>query len=210
MTISEYVDAIRRGWIIVAATVLVALVAGAAFVARQSDVYVSTTELFVAPASTDGNPDMVAQRAAVAANRVKSYVNVVSGDVVRSQVDEAVGGIGDAGVSVVIPLDTVVVSISVTSADPEHAAEVAAAYAEVASDVIEEIETPDDASSTVKVTTVDEADVPTAPLARALTPVLAAAGILGLGLGLTLAVLREVVRRERAELRSPPSRGGDS
>jgi capsular polysaccharide biosynthesis protein len=207
VTLSEYVDAIRRGWIVVVAAVVLALAAGAASVTRQADVYASSTELFVAPASSDGNPDLLAQRAAVAANRVKSYVPVVSGDLVRNQVDEAVGGIGDAGVSVVVPLDTVVLSISVTSADPEHAADVAAAYADVASDVIEEIETPDDASSTVKVTTVDAADVPSAPLGRSVVPVFGAAGILGLGLGLTIAVLRDVLRRERAQRRTAAPQG---
>ncbi len=112
------------------------------------------------------------------------------------------GGIGDASVSAVVPLDTVVLTISVTSADPDTAAEVAAAYADAAAEVIERIETPDNGEPTVTVTTVDRADVPSAPVARSVVPVLGAAGILGLGLGLTLAVLREVLRRERLQRRS--------
>lgn len=202
MTLSEYVDALKRSWIIVMTVVVIALAVAAGLVVRQADVYVTSTQLFVSPASTDeGNPDLLAQRAAIAANRVKSYVAVASGDVVRDQVDEVVGGIGDAGVSVEVPLDTVVLSITVTSADADHAAEVAAAYADVVTDVIEEIETPADGGSTVKLTLVDKADVPSAPTVRAIVPVFLAAGLVGLGLGLTIAVLREVVRRERSQRR---------
>jgi capsular polysaccharide biosynthesis protein len=198
VTLSEYVDALRRGWIIIVATTVLILAAGAAHVLRQPDVYTSSTELFVSPDSTGGDPDLVAQRAAIAANRVKSYVPVAQGDVVREQVDEAVDGLGDASVSVVVPLDTVALSIIVTSADPDNAADVATAYAEVVTDVIEEIETPADGEAQVKVTTIDRADVPSAPAPIAVFPVLGAAGIFGLGLGVTLAVLREVVRRERS------------
>lgn len=209
MTLSEYVDALKRSWIIIVAFVVVAMAAGAWTVVRQADIYSTNTQLFVAPASTDGgNPDLVAQRAAISANRVKSYVAVASGDVVRDQVDEAVGGIGDAGVAVEVPLDTVILSITVTSADADHAAEVATAYADVVAEVIEEIETPADDGSTVKVTVVDKADVPSAAAARSIVPVLGVAGILGLGLGVTIAVLREVLRRERAERRDDVSDSG--
>lgn len=199
MTLSEYVDALRRGWMVIVATTVLALAAAAGLTLRHADVYTSSTQLFVSPASVEGDPDLLAQRAAIAAGRVSSYVAVVSGDVVRERVDAAVdGGIGDASVSVVVPLDTVVLSVSVTSADPDHAAAVAAAYADVVPDVVEEIETPDDGDAQVKVTTVDRADVPAAPVPTSVVAGLGAAGILGLGVGMTLAVLREVVRRERA------------
>ncbi len=202
MTLTDYLDALRRGWIIVLATTALALAAASAMVLRPADVYASSTQLLVSPASAEGDPDLATQRAAVAAERMKSYEAVVSGDVVREQVDESVGGIGDASAAAAVPLDTLVLTITVTSADPDHAAEVAAAYGDVVTDVIEEIETPGDGDTQVKVTTVDRADVPTAPTPRTITPILGAAGIVGLGLGATLAVLREVVRRERAQRRA--------
>lgn len=206
MTLSEYIDAIKRSWIIVVAVVVVAIGVGASTVVRQPLVYASSTQLFVAPAEPGtGNPDLLAQRAAIAAARVKSYVALASGDVVRDEVDATVGGIGDASVTVEVPLDTVILSMTVTSADPDHAAEVAAAYADVVAGVIEELETAGDDGSTVGVTVVDKADVPSSPVARTVVPVLGAAGILGLGLGLTVAIVREVLARERAQRRTRES-----
>ena len=202
MTLSDYLDALRRGWIIILATTALALAAASVMALRPADAYTSSTQLLVSPVEKEGDPDLVTLRGAVAAQRMKSYAAVVSGDVVREQVDESVGGIGDASVAAVVPLETLVLTITVTSADPDHAAEVAAAYGDVVTDVIEEIETPDDGDTHVRVTMVDRADVPAAPMPTALAPILGAAGIVGLGLGATLAVLLEVVRRERAQRRA--------
>lgn len=199
MTLSDYVAALKRGWIILLVTTALALACAGALVLRKPDVYTSSTELFVAPSLAGGNPDLLAQRNAVAAQRVPSYVNVILGDAVSQRVDEAVGGIGDASVSVVALPSTVVLQVTVTSAEAQHAADVAQAYAEVVPGVVEELETVNDAPPQVRVTTIDEADVPSAPGAVSVATPLLAAGILGLGLGFAIVMVREVLRRERVQ-----------
>lgn len=194
MTLTDYVDAVKRGWVIILVTVVLALAVSAGLVLRKAETYTSAAELLVAPAVT-GSSEVQAAQSAALASRVASYVRVVSGDVVRGQVDEAVGGIGDAGVSVAVLPGTFVLTLTVTSSDAQHAADVAQAYLDVVPTVIEEV----DAEAQIRVSTIDGAEVPSAPTSTSPVPTLVAALILGLGLGLTLVILREVLRRERRQ-----------
>ena len=199
MTLSDYVAALKRGWIIVLVSVVLALTCAGVLAMRKSEVYTSSTELFVAPALAGGNPDLLAQRNSVATQRVPSYVNVILGDAVANRVDEAVQGLGDASVSVVALPSTVVLQVTVTSAQAQHAADVARAYAEVVPEVVQELEAVNGAPPQVRITTIDEADVPSSSSKASIVPSLVAGGILGLGLGFAIVMVREVLRRERAQ-----------
>lgn len=199
MTLSDYVAALKRGWIIVLVSVVLALTCAGVLAMRKPEVYTSSTELFVAPALAGGNPDLLAQRNSVATQRVPSYVNVILGDAVANRVDEAVQGLGDASVSVVALPSTVVLQVTVTSAQAQHAADVARAYAEVVPEVVQELETVNGAPPQVRITTIDEADVPSSSSKASIVPSLVAGGILGLGLGFAIVMVREVLRRERAQ-----------
>jgi len=199
VTLSDYVAALKRGWIIVLVSVVLALTCAGVLAMRKPEVYTSSTELFVAPALAGGNPDLLAQRNSVATQRVPSYVNVILGDAVANRVDEAVQGLGDASVSVVALPSTVVLQVTVTSAQAQHAADVARAYAEVVPEVVQELETVNGAPPQVRITTIDEADVPSSSSKASIVPSLVAGGILGLGLGFAIVMVREVLRRERAQ-----------
>ena len=197
--LSDYVRAIKRGWVILLVTLAVALVLAAGVVFRKADTYTASTQLFVSAAVTDGDPEQVYQRNLIAAQRVTSYVSVVSGDVVQQRVSEELGSDVDASVAVSIVPDTVIMNISVTGADADRVTEIARAYAEVVPSVIDEVEAVDESAPQLRVTVIDEADVPGAPDPKAVLPTFILAAILGLGLGFVLVVAREVLRRERAE-----------
>lgn len=198
MLLSDYVQAIKRGWVILLVTLAVALVVAAGLVLRKTDTYTASTQLFVAAAVTDGDPEQVYQRNLIAAQRVTSYVSVVSGDVVQQRVSEELGSDVDASVAVSIVPETVIMNIAVTGADADRVAEIARAYAEVVPSVIDEVEEVDESAPQLRVTVIDEADVPGAPDPKTILPTFILAAILGLGLGFVLVVAREVLRRERA------------
>lgn len=198
MLLSDYVRAIKRGWVILLVTLAVALLVAAGVVLRKADTYTASTQLFVAAAVTDGDPEQVYQRNLIAAQRVTSYVSVVSGDVVQQRVSEELGSDVDASVAVSIVPETVIMNIAVTGADADRVAEIARAYAEVVPSVIDEVEEVDESAPQLRVTVIDEADVPGAPDPKTILPTFILAAILGLGLGFVLVVAREVLRRERA------------
>jgi succinoglycan biosynthesis transport protein ExoP len=211
VTLSEYVAALRRGWVVILVTVLVALVCAGVVTLRKPDVYSATTRLFVASAVGSEKPEELYQRNLIAASRVASYVAVINGNVVADRVQEELGDESvDASVSVTALPETVVLEVTATSSTAEGAAEVARAYAAVVPKVIDEIERVGDDPAQVRVTTIDEAEVPSAPVASAVVPTFAAAGILGLGLGLSIVFVRATLRRERdeAEAASATARTG--
>lgn len=204
MLLSDYLQALRRGWIIVLVSVLLALAGAAAIALRKTDVYTADTQLFVASAVPTDDPEELYQRNLIAAQRVQSYVSVISGDVVADRVAEELGSDLGASVEVTVVPNTVVLQITTTGADPEQVAEVARAYAEVAPQVIEEVDQVDDSASQVRVTVVDDADVPSAPVPNSPLMLVVAATLLGLGLGFTIVMVREVLRRERADRARDP------
>lgn len=199
MTLSDYVEALKRGWWIILTTVIVALLLAGAVIMRQADVYSATTQLFVASATDTKKSEELYQRNLIATQRVASYVPVITGDVVAGRVAEHLGEPLDASVTVeVVPL-TVVMEITATSSDPQQAADVANAYAEVVPDVIDELEAVDGGAAQVRVTAIDTAEVPTSPDSIGLIPKFGAAAIIGLGLGFTIVVFRQTLRRDRRE-----------
>lgn len=198
MLLSDYVAIIRRGWIILLVALTLAMALAAASVVRKADTYTTSTQLFVAAADPGGDPEETYQRNLIAAQRVTSYVSVVSGDVVRTRVGDELGSDVDASVVVTVVPSTVIMSIAVTGAEAERVAEIARAYADVVPDVIDEVEEVDESSPQLRVSVIDEADVPSAPDPAAVLPTFILAAILGLGAGFVIVVAREVLRRERA------------
>lgn len=202
--LSDYIQAARRGWIIILVTMLLALAGAAALTARKADVYTSSTQLLVAAAVQTDDPEELYQRNLVAAQRVTSYVSLAGGDVVADRVAEVLGSDVDASVAVSVIPATVILQVAVSGSDPDRVAEVAGAYAQVLPEVIDEVETVDDMPSQVRVTVVDKADVPSAPDPSSPVMLFLAAGLLGLGVAFTIVMVREVLRREKAAGASAP------
>lgn len=211
MLLSDYIQAARRGWIIILVTLVLALAAAAGLIVRKADVYTSSTQLFIASAVPNADPEELYERNLIAAERVKSYVSLATGDVVADRVAEALGSDLDASVAVSIVPDTVILQITASGADQDRVAEVASAYAEVLPEVIDEVESVEDSPAQVRVTVIDAAEVPSAPDASPSLLIFVAAGLFGLGIAFTIVMVREVLRREKAEgarAATPPVKAG--
>lgn len=199
MLLSDYLRALKGGWIILLVTTAVALACAAGLQLRKPDVYTASTQLFVAAAVSTDNPEELYQRNLIAAQRTSSYVALADGDVMAERVEETLGDEIDVSVVASRVPETVILQITATGSDPDRVAEVARAYAEVLPDVIDEVEAVRDAPAQVRVSVVDEADAPSAADSNSLLLPLVAAGVLGLGLGFAVVMIREVLRREKAD-----------
>lgn len=195
MTLNDYLVAFRQGWWIVLGALVVGLGVASVIVLRQPTVYSASTQLFVTATvqvPRNGTSDWYD----VAGSRVISYATLAGGDLVGDRVADLLGGEPEATVSVAAVPNTVIISVLAQGSDQQAVADVANAYAEVLPEVVEEVEEREGGTQ-VEMTPTARAEVPTSPDARPLVPTLASAGLLGLGLGCGLVILRDVLRRER-------------
>jgi capsular polysaccharide biosynthesis protein len=189
MELRDYVAALRGHWRTwVGATLLGVLLAGIAVVATPKT-YTASAQVFVSVSPAIPNS------AQFVAQRVKTYPDVVvSRTVLEPVVDElgldlTVARLADR-VEATNPPDTSQVQVDVSDRDPELAAAIADAVADRLVTVVEDLETPSSGNRPVQLTVTDPAAVPTSPSSPVVTDVLGLGLLVGLFLGLALAVLR--------------------
>lgn len=195
--LKDYWRTIRNRWVWVVACLGLALAAAAALTWSSTPMYSSTARLFVSTSQSDENSAYTGNL--FATQRVTSYADLVRSRQVAERVVDNLDADLDADVlrgqvtATVVP-ETVILEITVTDADPELAADLAQAYAEEISDVVTELETPSGKKSAViKTTIVDDAQVDDTAVSPNPARNLGLAAILGLLLGVGLAVGRELL-----------------
>ena len=219
MELTDYLRVLRKYWVLIVALVLVGVAAASAYSLAKTPEYSSSAKVFVSTQSSDNVSDLT-QGNTYSQQRVKTYVNLVSTPIVLQPVIAALelnitaGQLGGQ-VSAVATPDTTIIQITATSEDPVLAAELANTTAESLTGVVAKIESTDDgATSPVKLTRVQEANVPTTPGSPNVPLNLALGVLVGLALGIAFAVLRETldtrIRNERdiAGLTEIPIMGG--
>ncbi|WP_163617006.1 polysaccharide biosynthesis tyrosine autokinase [Microbacterium sp. B35-30] len=162
--------------------------------------YQSTVQQFVSVRNSGAAWDL-AQSTSYARQAVTNYVRVVPTAIVLDPVIEDLGLDMTSGelagqVSASAPLNTQVITITVTDENPSQAAQLANAIGEsLATAVATELEAPTgtDAESKVRVETISAAKVPTQPSSPNLQLDLALGLLVGLAVGIGLAVLRSVL-----------------
>jgi capsular exopolysaccharide synthesis family protein len=180
------------------AVTLVVLAGAALATALSPNVYQAQTQLFV---STSGGSDSSAllSGSSFTQQRVLSYANVITTPKVLDPVIEALQLKTTAAtlggqITATVPLNTVVIAVDVTNADPRVAAQIADAVGKQFTKTVADLESVTTGqSSPVKVTIVSVPTVPTAPISPKPTRNLALGVVLGLLLGLGLALLRDLL-----------------
>lgn len=198
MELKDYWLTVRRRWRIVVATLVIALAAAGALTLQATPLYESSTRLFV---STTSESDTGAAYTGnlFATQRVASYADLVGSrqlaDQVEQSIDSAVAAEDlTALVSATVVPETVILEITATHPDPEVSAAIAQAYAEQLQDLVDELETPQGESMPlIKATIVDDAEIPDEAVSPQPLRNLALAAVLGLLLGIGLAVARELL-----------------
>jgi capsular exopolysaccharide synthesis family protein len=184
---------------LVVACTLVAVLAAAAATATATRTYESTTQLFVSAQNSENTLSGIAQGGQFTQQRVKSYADIVDSPLVTETVVRDLKlGITPAQLAkqirTSVPLDTVLINITVSNPSPERARDIAAAVAGAVTTLIPRIETPaGKTDAPVKVTIVKPADVPQFPSSPRMRINLALGLLLGLAIGVGAAILRETL-----------------
>ena len=197
MELKDYWRTIRRRWHWVVASVGAALAVAGVLTWTATPQYASTTRLFVSTSQSDESSAYTGNL--FATQRVTSYADLVTSRRVSERVAESLGDDTDPRelreqVEATVVPETVILEISATDADPERAADIAQAFASELSLLVDELETPSgQEDAVISATLVDDASVSDDPVSPQPLRNLALAGVLGLLLGVGLAVARELL-----------------
>jgi capsular exopolysaccharide synthesis family protein len=204
----DYIRILRKSWVLIAVLLFVGIGAASAFSLLQTPTYSSSAKVFVSTSGGSSVSDLQ-QGNTFTQQRVKTYADLATTPIVLLPVIAELGlNVSSSELAAMVtasaPLDTTLIEISVTNVDPALAAQIATSVSESLTLAVENIETStSDAAnvSPVKLTLVQHAEVPQEPVSPNVPLNIALGGLVGLALGVSLAVLREAldnrIRNER-------------
>jgi succinoglycan biosynthesis transport protein ExoP len=193
--LKDVLQALRSGWWLVALTVLAGVAGAGALTWKATPLYSSSTKLFVSTSATTDTSSAY-QGNLFSQQRVTSYAELLTGVQLAAAVvedldlDMTPAEVAQK-VSAVAAADTVILTVTVTDTSPQRAQDIAASLGRQFSEQVTLLETPTGATaSTVKVTSVQEADFRDTPISPDAASNIAVGAALGLLAGLGLALLR--------------------
>lgn len=198
MTLAEYLLALRRHWIVIAALTVICGIGAFGYAQTLPEQYRSVASVMVIPERGDNASELV-QGSSYVQNIVQSYAVLAASPAVLQPVVEDLRLSTSASqlanqVSINTPLNTVVIEIAVVDGDPEMAQKIAAGAAESLSDRVAELSPQgSDGTPAVRIETIAPARLPTYPIAPNVRLYTALGLGAGLVLGLAYAILRRVV-----------------
>ncbi|MGN6407159.1 MAG: polysaccharide biosynthesis tyrosine autokinase [Curtobacterium sp.] len=195
LQLRDYVRVLRRHVVLIVATLVLGLVAGAGFSFLQTPVYQSTSKVFVGLNSVSTVQELNAGSTFVQ-QAVASYANLVTTDSVLEPVinrlDLPTTPNALAGqITATTPLNTVVIDITVSDTSPQRAAAIANAVASQLSTSVDSLTPSAGKQNAVAVSKVDSAVAPSSPTTPRIPLNISLGGLVGLALGLVLAFLHE-------------------
>ncbi|WP_137293518.1 polysaccharide biosynthesis tyrosine autokinase [Nocardioides dongxiaopingii] len=197
MELRDYWRTLRRRWKMIVACVVLAVGAAGLLTWQTTPLYASSAQLFVSTAPSDAGEAY--SGGLFATQRVTSYVDLVDTRKLSEQVATDLGGDLEpaelrAAVSAQVVPETVTLVVTAQDADAVVARDIAQAYAEALIDLIADIETPDGGGQApIRASIVDNADTTSSPVSPNTPRNLGLALVLGLLVGVGLAVLRELL-----------------
>lgn len=217
MELSDYIRVLRKNWLIIVVLTLVGLGAAAAYSLTRTPVYESSSSVAVST-QTGGTASDIQQGANFAQTRINTYVGLVTTPIVLNPViaDLDLGVTADSlekQITASSALNTTIITITATDPDPVVAANLANQAAASLSKVVPEIEPEIEGGSPVRLTRVSDAQPALAPASPNVPLNLALGVLVGLALGIGVAVLRTVLDnkvrtpRDAEGITSAPSLG---
>jgi polysaccharide biosynthesis transport protein len=195
--LTDYIRILRHNWRLVAAALAVSLLLAAVITATADRMYSSRTQVYVSTVATDSATDL-AQASTYTQRQITTYADLVTTPLILGPVADQIGAgsLEDLStqVSASVAPQTALITITATTGDPQRSADLANAVAAQFATSVADLERVDDAAtSPVKATPVETATVSTSPVAPSPVRNLALAGVLGLLVGLGLALLRDLL-----------------
>ncbi|MGP6176009.1 polysaccharide biosynthesis tyrosine autokinase [Microbacterium sp. A196] len=205
MELSDYIRILRKNWLVILVTTLVGLAAAAGYSLTRTPMYESQAVVFV-QSQAGGTAAELQQGSNFAQSRITTYVSLVREPVVMNSVITELGLDMSADdlaekVESSSPLNSTLIEITVTDADPVQAADIANALGASLAAAVERIDTPagQDASP-IKLTRVRDALATFTPVSPNVPLNIVLGVLVGLAIGIGVAVLRAVLDNK---VRSP-------
>lgn len=197
MEITDYLRIIRQSWRVIVVATLAVVLAGATLSALATREYRAEAELFVSTGGGDSVSDLV-QGGSFTQRQVATYSDIVTAPVVLGPVIEDMGLSATPQalarqITATVPPNTVLIRIAVTDDDPGLASDLANAVADQFTQTVQDLERVGSGESPVNATVVRPAIVPETPVSPNPVRNLALSLVLGLLIGLGLAVLRDIL-----------------
>jgi len=210
---NEYLLVVRKRFVLFTSIFLVSVVAAFTVTSLTTPTYESTTRLFVSTSANDSASDLLTGNS-FTQQRVKSYADIVTSPAVLDAVvaelnlqefqDKLPGQI-----TATVPLNTVILEITVTDPSPYRAANIANAVANSLEQVVTNLETIDPTlASPVKLSVIQPGQAAKAPAAPRPLLNLALGALIGLALGFGAALLRESLDLRIRSVEDVPDKDG--
>jgi receptor protein-tyrosine kinase len=198
MNLQDFIKLLRSRWLIVCATVLVAVLGALAVSFMTTPLYQASTRLYVATATASSLSDLY-QGNRLSQDRVLSYAKLLMGETVAQRTVDKLGLDMSAGqlrehVKASATPDTVLIDVTVLDESPVRARDIANVLSDEFVSLAGELETPEDGAKPDALVVVEQrASVPGAPVVPKTFRNVALGLGLGLLLGIGLAVLRDLL-----------------
>lgn len=199
MHLLDYARVLRRRWLLVTAFAVLGIGAAIVVTIQTTPLYASAITLYVSSTDATPNASSAYDATLLAQQQVQSYASLLTSERVAKQVAAKLGDGSSPAVvqskitASVIP-QTALLRASVTDSSPLRAQRIASVLGPAFAGAVDDLERPESgAASPVRVSVVDDATLPVAPVSP--RPVRnAGLGLLaGLLLGFAVAVLRETL-----------------
>jgi non-specific protein-tyrosine kinase len=201
MELKHYVRVLRVHRLLVVASVVVCTSAAGFLAWSRTPTYAARTTLFVSTSGISADPSQAYQGGLFAEQRVLSYAQIVSSPaVVRAVIRqlnlrESVQQL-QSRIDASVPTNTVLINVTVRNRSPGWAKAIADALSAQFISFVNTLEKPGPGrSSPVKVSVTSQAHLPTHPVSPRKPVYLGVGVLLGLVLGISAALLREVTDR---------------
>jgi len=195
--LKDYWRTLRRRWKVVVLCLAVTLAAASVITFQTTPQYASSSQIFVSTSESDTS--QAYQGGLFTTQRMASYARFVDTRKLAQRVSDDLGGTPGPDelltqVSAAVDPDTIILTITATDPDSVAARDIAQAYADNLSKMIAQRETPSGKmNSLVTASIIDDARVSDSPVSPQPVRNLGLAFVLGLLLGVGLAVLRELL-----------------
>lgn len=198
MKLQDFAKLLRARWLIVCATLAASIVLAIVVTVMTTPLYKASTRLFVSTESGSSLAEAY-QGNRFSQERVKSYAELIEGQTVAQRTIDKLGLDITAGelqekVTASAKLDTVLINVSVLDESPVRARDIANSLSDEFVVMIRELETPEPgATPDARVVVEQRASIPERPVTPDTTRNIGLGVILGLALGVGLAVLRDML-----------------
>lgn len=199
MDLRDYLRVVRKGWALILGFVALGIAGGVALTIATTKVYQADAQLIVAISGAQ-DQSQLAQGSSYITQQVQSFTSIANAPAVINPVRRQLGLTNAyseqdlaAKVTADAPLNKVLINLHVTDNDPKTAARLANAVAAQYTKVVEATQPNANGQQLVKLTVIQPAVVPDAPIKPNKVLNLGLGLVLGLLLGIGLAVLREML-----------------